>query len=250
MIATGCSARAIRARWRAERPLGAAGPQPLVSHSLDFAYSPVAVLLPRSLLRARAGHRGARQITAMQGPGFISLIPVAAAATAACTSSLPTLPSAPPPSPKPTTRIPRRPRPRWSRSFPAHPTDVYALVARGALRCWFGADGPLKPTHVFHAEAESPAKGGAAEMVLHERDETMRDKRGARAFRVSFAGAPAGVRVASPCRGWSSNSPSCMVKDVAAWAKGGTDCEVRKHMPPQPLATVVGKGNSGAGKSR
>ena len=41
-----------------------------------------------------------------------------------------------------------------------------------------------------------------------------------------------------------------MVKDVAAWTKGGTDCEVRKHMPPQPLATVVGKGNSGAGKSR
>jgi hypothetical protein len=42
-----------------------------------------------------------------------------------------------------------------------------------------------------------------------------------------------------------------MVKDVEAWAKGGTDCEVRKHMPPpQPLTAVVGKGNSGAGKSK
>src|SRR5262245_64230864 len=69
---------------------------------------------------------------------------------------------------------------------PGTPTEVYALVAGGALRCWFGAGGPLKATHVFHAEAAPPAQGGAAEIVLHERDPAMRDQRGPRVFRVSF----------------------------------------------------------------
>ena len=78
---------------------------------------------------------------------------------------------------------PHRSRPAQSTGAPAEatpyetttiaagtPTEVYALVAGGALRCWLGADGPLKATHVFHAEAAPPAEGGAAEIVLHERD--------------------------------------------------------------------------------
>jgi hypothetical protein len=186
----------------------------------------------------------------MQGPGSILLIPVVLLTTAACTSSLPTLQSAPPPSSQAGNADTSQAPAEVVSIVPGNPTDVYALVARGALRCWFGADGPLRPTHVFHAEAESPAKGGAAEMVLHERDETMRDKRGARAFLVSFAGAPAGVRVGVTMPRMEQQLAQLMVKDVAAWTKGGTDCEVRKHMPPQPLATVVGKGNAGAGKSR
>lgn len=87
-------------------------------------------------------------------------------------------------------------------------------------------------------------------MVLHERDETLRDKRGARAFRVSFAGEPAGVRVAVAIPRMEQQLALLMVKDVEAWTKGGTDCEVRKHMPQPPLTAVVGKGNSGAGKSK
>jgi hypothetical protein len=185
----------------------------------------------------------------MQGPRSISLIPIVLL-TAACTSSLPTLPSAPS-SPSQADKAETSQAPAEVVSIvPGTPTDVYALVARGAFRCWFGADGPLKPTHVFHAEAESPAKGGAAEMVLHERDETMRDKRGARAFRVSFAGAPAGVRVGITMPKMEQQLAQLMAKDVAAWSKGGTDCEVRKHMPLQPQATVVGKGNSAKGKGR
>ncbi|NJO22209.1 MAG: hypothetical protein HC868_03775 [Sphingomonadales bacterium] len=132
----------------------------------------------------------------MQGPGFISIILVLLLAAAGCSSSVPVL--APPAQP-----VPQADTAEASKALaevvlivPGSSTDAYALVARGAHRCWFGADGPLKPTHVFHAEAESPAKGGAAEMVLHERDETLRDKRGTRAFRVSFTTVPAGARVA------------------------------------------------------
>ena len=78
---------------------------------------------------------------------------------------------------------------------PGTPTDVYALVARGALGCWFAPNGPLKTTHVFHADARPPAQGGTAEIVVHERDATIRDQRGPRALRVLFEAAPGGVRV-------------------------------------------------------
>ena len=187
----------------------------------------------------------------MQRPGFIAIIPVLLLATAACTTS--TLPTLPPSQPAPradhgeTGQAPAE----VASIVPGTPTDVYALVARGALRCWFGAEGPLKPTHVFHAEADSPANGGTAEIVLHERDETLRDKRGTRAFRVSFTGGPAGVRVAVAMPRMEQQLAQLMAKDVAAWAKGGTDCEVRKHMPSQPPPTPVpGKGDVGTSKRR
>jgi hypothetical protein len=114
------------------------------------------------------------------------------------------------------------------------PTEVYEVVARGALGCWFGANGPLKPTHVFHAEAEPPASGGAAEIVLHERDPAYRDQRGPRAFRVSFAGAPGGAKVSIANIKMVTALGEAMTKDVEAWAAGGAGCEVRRLYPPPP----------------
>jgi len=185
----------------------------------------------------------------MQRPGSIAIVPVLLLATAACTSALPTLPPSQPAPQADHAETAQAPAEVVS-IVPGTPTEVYALVARGAHRCWFGADGPLKPTHVFHAEADSPASGGTAEMVLHERDETMRDKRGARAFRVSFSSVPAGVRLAIAMPRMEQQLAHIMAKDVAAWAKGGTDCELRKDMPPQPLPPVLGKGDAGAGRRR
>lgn len=178
----------------------------------------------------------------MRGLGFISITLVLLATAGCSTTALPVIPAS----------LPEQNDKADSAQVPAEvasivagaPTDVYALVARGALKCWFGADGPLKPTHVFHAEAESPAKGGAAEMVLHDRDESVRDKRGARAFRVSFSSAPGGVRVAVSVPRMEEQLARVMAKDVFAWAKGGTDCEVRKQMPAQ-LTPVAGKDNAG-----
>lgn len=113
-------------------------------------------------------------------------------------------------------------------------TDVYARVARGALRCWFGADGPLKATHIFNAEAASPAEGGAAEIVLHERDAAARDPRGTRAFRVSFVGEVTGVRVGVTPIKISDALAQPMVKDVETWASGGDGCQARALNPPPP----------------
>jgi hypothetical protein len=131
------------------------------------------------------------------------------------------------------------------------PTAVYALVARGALGCWFGADGPLKPTHVFEAEAEPPAKGGAAEIVLYERDESLRDKRGPRALKVAFASVSTNVRVGVTVIKMDPQLAQLMVKDVEVWARGGSGCQVRTLLPaPPPAAVGKDKGGSPAGKRR
>jgi hypothetical protein len=118
---------------------------------------------------------------------------------------------------------------------PGTPTEVYSLVARGALGCWFGADGPLKPTHVFEAEAQPPANGGAAEIVLYERDESLRDKRGPRALRVDIVSSPPSVRVGITSIRMDPQMAQHMTKDVEVWARGGSGCELRKDLPPPPV---------------
>ena len=125
------------------------------------------------------------------------------------------------------------------------PTEVYELVARNVLGCWFGAVGALKASHVFHAEAAPPAEGGAAEIVLHERDVSFRDQRGPRAFRVTFVNAAGVVQVGIANMKIAPPLAGAMVKDVEAWAGGGTGCQVRSLYPP-PAAAAKAKGKTSA----
>jgi hypothetical protein len=180
----------------------------------------------------------------MQAKVAISLVFVLTLGTAGCTSS--SLPSLPPLQPAPSEEEPKRTPTEHVSIVSGTPTGIYALVARGVHRCWLGADGPLKPTHVFHAEAESPANGGAAEIVLHERDPTMRDERGPQALRVAFSAVPGGVRLAMAMPRIESQLGQPMAKDILSWANGGTDCEMRRHLP----LPVAGKPGSDTGKKR
>lgn len=134
------------------------------------------------------------------------------------------------------------------------PTEVYELVARGALGCWFGAGGPLKTSHVFQAEATPPAEGGAAEIVLHERDVSLRDQRGPRAFRVTFASAPMGAQLNIANIKMTSAVGGAMAKDVETWAGNGKGCQVRGLFPPAPApapekAKAKAKGKSPSAKA-
>lgn len=130
---------------------------------------------------------------------------------------------------------------------PGTPTGVYALVARQALACWFGSDGPLKATHIFNASAEPPAKGGAAEVVIRERDATLRDQRGTRAYLVSFETASSGVRVVTSPLKVEPPVAQAMAKDVEAWSKGGAGCQLRFAMPPPPPSPPAkAKGKTGS----
>lgn len=124
---------------------------------------------------------------------------------------------------------------------PGTPTEVYARVASGALRCWFGANGPLKSTHIFNAEAAPPSEGGVAEIVLHERDLTSRDPRGTRAFRVAFIGRGSNVEVGITPLKIGAPLVELMVRDVETWAQGGSGCQARALSPPVEVVAPPAK---------
>jgi len=107
------------------------------------------------------------------------------------------------------------------------PTAIYTLVARGALSCWLSAAGPLHETHVFSAEATPPNQGGAAEIVLHERDSSLRDQRGPRALRIKFENVQGSVRVAISNLRLGVPLAQAMASDAAQWAKGGGGCQAQ-----------------------
>jgi hypothetical protein len=118
------------------------------------------------------------------------------------------------------------------------PTSTYTLVARGIHACWFGGAGPLGNSHVFRAEAQSPTKGGQAEIIIHERDVALADQRGPQALRITFENNGGVVRVATRVLKVPTGYAEPMTRDVETWAKGGSGCQLRASFP-QPSATTA-----------
>jgi len=123
------------------------------------------------------------------------------------------------------------------------PTTVYMDIAQRALQCWVGPKGPLKETHIFHAEAASPTTGGKAEIVLHERDKTQPHPWGARTFRIELSGEGGGTntRVTMSNIKMKQDLADAMRADVVAWADGKDSCQAQvvRPPPPEPPVTVA-----------
>jgi hypothetical protein len=121
---------------------------------------------------------------------------------------------------------------------PGDPTTTYTQLARAIHACWFGAGGPLTNTHVFRAEAQSPTKGGQAEIIIHERDVAFTDQRGPQALRIAFENAAGVTRVGTKVLKLPPGYAEPMTRDVEAWAKGGTGCLLRTSFPQPPVTTA------------
>jgi hypothetical protein len=104
------------------------------------------------------------------------------------------------------------------------PTQIYTRVARGAQICWFGGNGALKSKYIFYADAEPPSKGGQSEIVIHERDATTPNPRGARAFRVLVT--PSGDNAALQTENvrFPLEVGQKMIADVRRWARDDLTC--------------------------
>lgn len=127
------------------------------------------------------------------------------------------------------------------------PTAVYAAIAQRALVCWVGPDGPLKGTHIFHAEAASPTTGGRAEIALHERDVTQGHPWGARTFRIELipAGGDTNTVVTMQNIKLPADLADALRTDVIAWARGKDGCQAQVLRPPpkpEPVAAAPAKG--------
>lgn len=104
------------------------------------------------------------------------------------------------------------------------PTDIYARVARGALACWLGKAGPLEHGYVYHADAEPPAKGGKAKIVIHERDPSVENPRGLRAFRISIVPDGESSKISVENLKLPEPLSKSMENDVHRWARGDIGC--------------------------
>ena len=121
------------------------------------------------------------------------------------------------------------------------PTTVYSDIAQKALTCWVGPKGPLKRTHIFHADAASPTTGGKAEIALHERDTTQAHPWGARTFRIELQseGGGTNTRVTMQNIKIKQDLADAMRTDVIAWANGRDSCQAQVVRPPPPEAVAA-----------
>ena len=128
-------------------------------------------------------------------------------------------------------------------NVPGSALDAYSAVARGALVCWVGANGPLKLTHIFHAEAMPPSAGGGAEIVLHQRDPSQPSPRGVRALRIAFAdNGGSTARIEFQNLKLPQDLSDAMQKDALAWASKAQSCQAQVVRPPAaPVPAVAEK---------
>ena len=114
-------------------------------------------------------------------------------------------------------------------------SDVYTLIARGARMCWFGADGALKETHIFHAALDPPSRGEMAEIVIQEIDRTQVSPWGRRTFRVRLTPADGATAIAVENIAMPDDLAASMRADVFKWTEGVMACSTRR----QPAATAA-----------
>lgn len=122
-------------------------------------------------------------------------------------------------------------------AFSGSQEEIYSRIARGVLGCWFGANGPLKPTHIFHADLPPADKGSPAEIVIHERDQISGNPRGLKAMRITLAPrseTTIAVQV-EPVR-FPGESGQKMRASIERWAGGEPACEPPAAQGWQPVA--------------
>lgn len=114
-------------------------------------------------------------------------------------------------------------------------TETYARIARGANTCWFGASGPLRFSHIFHANAEPVSKGGSAEIAVHERVVGQASPLGFIAFKVRISGSDMSSDIHVENLKFPSDVGGLMQEDVEAWARGRLQCSgqaMTAHLTP------------------
>jgi hypothetical protein len=126
------------------------------------------------------------------------------------------------------------------------PSEIYRLVASGSARCWFAPRSPLKATHIFHADAEPPAKGGAVEVAVLVRDTAAPKPWGPRAFRALLTADGGYTSIEVQNLSMTADVAAQMRADVFHWAQGGQNCKLKPPPeeagpPPPPTKATKAK---------
>lgn len=103
-------------------------------------------------------------------------------------------------------------------------TEVYTRIARGVLTCWFGADGPLKQSYIYHAQADPASKGGKSRIRIMTRDHEAEDPRALRAYMIKITPGSGMTRLEVENRKLPAHLAEALQRDVSRWAGGDDGC--------------------------
>jgi hypothetical protein len=113
--------------------------------------------------------------------------------------------------------------------------EAYARIARGAHSCWFSATGPLRRTHIFHADVDPPTRGGAAEIGVLERDATQPSPWGRRVFRIELTASDGSTAIEVANLALPEALAARMRADVFEWLDGRSACQGGEGAGPAGL---------------
>jgi hypothetical protein len=108
----------------------------------------------------------------------------------------------------------------------SRPVDAYVLLGGRIKSCWFNADAPLLPNHVYRAKV-SP-DGSKVQITIHQREALGRP--GLSTYAIDFREEGAYTVVSTENRKMPPELAAKMQFDIARWKRGQTNCS--RQMPP------------------
>ncbi len=111
------------------------------------------------------------------------------------------------------------------------PVDAYVLLGGRIKTCWFNADAPLLPNHVYRADVSSD--GSKVRITIHQKLALGRP--GLSTYAIDFRQQGPYTVVSTENRSMPPVLAAKMQFDIARWKRGETNCS--KAMPPVAAAT-------------
>jgi len=114
----------------------------------------------------------------------------------------------------------------------AKPVDAYVLLGGRIKTCWFNADAPLLPEHVYRADV-SP-DGSKVQITIHKKIELGRA--GVSTYAIDFNQQGSYTIVTTENHGMPPELAAKMKFDIDRWKRGETNCS--KEMPKAVTASA------------
>jgi len=114
----------------------------------------------------------------------------------------------------------------------AKPVDAYVLLGGRIKSCWFNADTPLLPNHVYRANV-SP-DGSRVQITIHQKQALGRA--GLSTYAIDFKQEGAYTVVTTENRKMPLELAAKMQYDIERWKRGESNCS--KEMPPVAAASA------------
>ena len=112
------------------------------------------------------------------------------------------------------------------------PVDAYVLLGGRIKSCWFNADAPLLPNHVYRADV-SP-DGSKVQITIHEKQALGRA--GLSTYAIDFRQEGAYTVVSTENRKMPPDLAAKMQYDIDRWKRGETNCS--REMPKVAAAAA------------